>query len=322
MYSPTTRLLTVLELLQSKSAVSGPELAKKLEVEVRSVRRYITMLRDMGIPVESDVGRFGSYYLRPGFRLPPLMFTNHEILAIVLGLMAARHLGLSRALAVESAAAKIERVLPDELRERARALQGALTLNIPISQASSEEIIAILSIATYQHQQVWLAYHGRDSDKTERVIDSYGVVYHSGFWYSVGYCHLRADVRTFRLDRVREIKLLETPFTPPPNFDALEYLLTKIATLPDEWFVEVLLKTSLANGQQQVSRATGLLEETEDGVLLRMRAESLGWAARFLVSLNCPIVVIRPPELRDELRRLAHFILTLSEAEYNAVEQT
>jgi predicted DNA-binding transcriptional regulator YafY len=128
-------------------------------------------------------------------------------------------------------------------------------------------------------------------------------------------CHLRTDVRTFRLDRVQEIKLLDTTFTPPLDFDALAYLLTKIATLPDTWFVEVVLKTSLAHAQQQISRAMGILEETEDGVLLRMRAQSLGWAARLLVSLDCPFVVLRPPELRDELRRLAHFILTMSNAE-------
>jgi predicted DNA-binding transcriptional regulator YafY len=319
MYSPTTRLLTVLELLQSKSAVSGPVLAKKLEVDVRSVRRYVTMLRDMGIPVESEAGRFGSYYLRPGFRLPPLMFTNSEILAVVLGLIAARHLGLSRALAVESAAAKIERVLPDALRERARALQDVLTLNIPISQASSEDIIAIMSLATYQCQQVWMEYHGRSSEKTERVVDSYGVVYHSGFWYCIGYCHLRADIRTFRIDRIGQIKLLETTFTPPTDFDALEYLLTKIATLPDAWFVEALLKTSLSQAQQNVSRATGILEAVEGGVMLRMRAESLGWAARFLVSLGCPFTVIRPAELRDELRRLAQFILAMSDTDDKAV---
>src|SRR5690349_11690155 len=108
MYSPTTRLLTILEILQSRNEVSGPELAATLEVDVRSVRRYVTMLRDMGIPVESDPGRYGTYYLRPGFRLPPLMFNGGEILAIILGLMAVRHVGMSGGLAVESAIAKIE----------------------------------------------------------------------------------------------------------------------------------------------------------------------------------------------------------------------
>ncbi len=318
MYSPTTRLLTVLELLQSKAGVSGPELAEKLEVDVRSVRRYITMLRDMGIPVDSEPGRYGTYYLRPGFRLPPLMFTGGEILAIILGLMAVRHLGLSGALSVESAAAKIERVLPEGLRERARAVQGVLTLNLPVSQSSTEDMIARFSLAAYQHNQVWIEYQGHRADKTERVVDVYGLVFHTVYWYAIGYCHLREDLRIFRLDRVQQIKLLDTTFQPPPDFDALGYLLTNIASMPGAWTVEVLLKTSLEDAKMRVSRDTGLLEEVEGGVLLRMWAEGLDWAARFLVRLGCPLSVIGPPELRDELRRLAESILELAESPVEA----
>lgn len=310
MYSPTTRLLTVLEVLQSKSGVNGPELAQKLEVDVRSVRRYITMLRDMGIPVESEPGRYGTYYLRPGFRLPPLMFTGGEILAIVLGLVAVRHLGLSRTLAVESAAAKIQRVLPEELREQARALQEALTLNLPISRALADETIATASLAAYQHNQVEMVYHA--TDKTERTVDIYGLVYQNGLWYIVGYCHLRNDIRIFRLDRVLQIKLLATAFEPPADFDPLTYLLTKIALIPSVWTVEVLLKTSLQDAQTRISTATGILTEVEGGVLLRMRADDLEWIARFLVSLNCPLAVLHPPELREELQKLAQFIFEMS----------
>lgn len=312
MYSPTTRLLTVLEILQSRASVSGTELAARLGVDVRSVRRYIAMLRDMGIPVESETGRFGSYALRPGFRLPPLMLTNAETLAIVLGLVAVRRLGFAQALAVESATAKIERVLPAELRAQAHALQSALTLDIPASPVSSDEMIAMLSLATYQQRQIGLAYQGRGGEVTERIVDSYGVVYHTGFWYSVGYCHLRDDLRTFRLDRVRQIRLLDTHFTRPPDFDALEYLLNKIASLPDVWWVEVLLTTTLARAQAQVTRATGILEAVEGGVMLRMRAENLSWAARFLVSLDCQFAVLRPPELNDELCRLAAALMAMA----------
>jgi len=314
MYSPTTRLLTVLEVLQSKAGVSGPELAEKLEVDVRSVRRYITMLRDMGIPVESEPGRYGTYYLRPGFRLPPLMFNSGEILAIVLGLMAVRHLGLSGALGVESAAAKIERVLPDELRERARAVQGMLTLNLPVSRDASDEMIARFSLAAYQHSQVWIEYQGHRADKTERVVDVYGLVYHTTYWYAIGYCHLRRDLRIFRLDRVQQVRLLETTFEPPEDFNPLAYLLTKIATMPGTWTVEVLLKTSLEEAQRRVSQDTGILEAVEGGVLLRLWAEGLDWAARYLVRLECPLTVIGPPELREELRRLSRSVQEMAEA--------
>ena len=150
MYSPTTRLLTVLELLQSRENVSGVELAETLEVEVRSVRRYVTMLRDMGIPVESEKGRYGSYSLRPGFRLPPLMFNESEILAVILGLMAVKRLGMATGGGSESASAKVLRVLPDDLRDRVRAFQGVLTLDMPAYQAVSEEVLARFSLGAYQ----------------------------------------------------------------------------------------------------------------------------------------------------------------------------
>jgi predicted DNA-binding transcriptional regulator YafY len=234
-------------------------------------------------------------------------------LAVILGLVAVRHLGLSRALAVESAAAKIERVLPDELREQARALQGALTLNMPVSPYSSEEMLATASLAAYQHNQTWIAYQGLERSKTERVVDVYGLVYQNGFWYAIGYCHLREDIRIFRLDRVLQIKILETTFESPQNFDSLTYLLTKIATIPYMWLVEVLLKVNLQEAQRLISQATGLLEEVEGGVVLRMGAEDLGWAARFLVNLNCAFTVIRPAELRDELHRLAQLVSKLAE---------
>lgn len=305
MYSPTTRLLTILEVLQSKAEVNGPELAAKLQVNVRSVRRYVTMLRDMGIPVESEPGRYGVYYLRPGFRLPPLMFTGGEILAIILGLMAVRHLG---AVAVESATAKIERVLPDELRDRARALQDVLSFNIPVAQSASEDIITKLSLAAYQHEQVWMVY-----GDTERVVDVYGLVYHNRFWYAVGQCHLRNDLRIFRLDRVQQIRVLESTFEPMADFDPLAYLLAKIAHITRLWEIEVLLKTSLQDAQGRIARDVAVLEAVEDGVLLKMWADDLVWVARVLVRLECQFVVMQPPELREALKQLAREILEMAE---------
>ncbi|MGZ3609562.1 MAG: helix-turn-helix transcriptional regulator, partial [Ktedonobacteraceae bacterium] len=112
MYHPTTRVLTVLELLQAHRQMSGPRLAERLEVDVRSVRRYITMLQDLGIPIEAERGRYGNYRLMRGFKLPPLMLTEDEALALTLGLLVAKRLGLTIAApAVEGALAKIDRVL-------------------------------------------------------------------------------------------------------------------------------------------------------------------------------------------------------------------
>ena len=112
-YRPTARVLTVLELLQSHGRMTGPELARRLEVNVRTVRDYIEMLGDLGIPVEAERGRNGAYRLRPGFKLPPLIFTEDEALALTLSLLMAREHGLDRTTpAFEGALAKIERVLP------------------------------------------------------------------------------------------------------------------------------------------------------------------------------------------------------------------
>ena len=113
-YRPTTRLLSMLELFQARGRVGGPELARRLEVGERTVRRYVAMLQEMGVPVEAERGRYGAYTLRPGFKLPPMMFTDEEALALALGLLSARRLGLSGAApAVEGAQAKLERVMPE-----------------------------------------------------------------------------------------------------------------------------------------------------------------------------------------------------------------
>src|SRR5216684_1717243 len=127
MYHPTTRVLTVLELLQSHQRLSGPELAARLEVNIRTVRHYIMMLQDLGIPIKAERGRYGAYRLLPGFKLPPLMFNEDEALALTLGLLTARRLGLTAAApAVAGALAKIERVLPSALRKRVQAVQETL----------------------------------------------------------------------------------------------------------------------------------------------------------------------------------------------------
>src|SRR5438067_1732747 len=131
MYHPTTRVLTVLELLQAYGQMSGPELAARLEVDGRTVRRYVTMLQDLGVPVVGERGRYGAYRLRPGYKLPPLMFSEDEALALVIGLLTIRR---SRWAAtpvdVESALAKVERVMPLALQERVRAVQDAVVLDV------------------------------------------------------------------------------------------------------------------------------------------------------------------------------------------------
>jgi len=129
MYDPIMRVLTVLEILQAREHVSGAELAQRLEVNLRTVQRYIARLQDLCIPVESTRGVGGAYRLKPGFRLPPMMFTDEEAFALTLGLRALRYLGLAAfAPAAEGAAAKLGRVLPDALRDSANAVEEVVAI--------------------------------------------------------------------------------------------------------------------------------------------------------------------------------------------------
>jgi predicted DNA-binding transcriptional regulator YafY len=307
MYHPTTRVLTVLELLQAHQRLSGPELAARLEVNIRTVRHYITLLQDLGIPIEAERGRHGGYRLRPGFKLPPLMFTEDEALALTLGLLAVRRLGLTAAApAVEGALAKVERVMPATLRARVRAVQETLVIDDSSSYgAPASATVLTFSIATQQRRRVRMLYRAWSDRETERALDPYGVVYYDGRWFAVGYCHLREGLRMFRLDRVLHAELRDETFTRPDDFDSLAYVVHSLATAPGVWTVEALLETTLELARQRVPASMATLEPTPEGVLLRCHVENLDWIARFLVGLGCPLVVRRPPELREVFRRLA-----------------
>jgi predicted DNA-binding transcriptional regulator YafY len=314
MYFPTTRVLTVLELLQSHRSMSGPELAGRLEVNTRTVRRYITMLQDLGIPVETERGRYGAYRLRPGFKLPPLMFTEEETLAVTLGLLAARKLGLAVAApAVEGALAKIERVLPATLRERVQAVQKTLVFDLtPPAIVPASEVVSTLCTVAQEQKRVELSYQAWESEVTERAVDLYGLVYRSGFWYAVGYCHLRDDVRVFRLDRVISAKPRNEGYERPSDFDCLGYVVRSLAMMPDTWLIDVLLKTTLEEAQHMVPPAMATLEQAPDGIVFRCYTGNLDWAAYLLAGLNCPFVIREPQALHDALRSLAERIAALA----------
>jgi len=307
MYHPTTRVLTLLEMLQSHREISGPELAARLEVDVRTVRRYVTMLQDIGIPVEGERGRYGTYRLMPGFKLPPLMLTEDEALAVTLGLLVTRQMGLGlTAPAIEGALAKIQRVMPETLRARVRAVQDSLVVGItPPDVRPSSEVVVVISTAVQESRRVWMRYRAFEKDETERELDPYGLVYRGGFWYTVGYCHLRQDLRTFRLDRVIEVRLLDSTFQPPAEFDSLEEVERAIARTPGTWHIDVLLDTTMDEARRYVDRDIANLEQEADGISLRFWVQSLDWCAHSLMGLPFPFTIREPDELRDALRRLA-----------------
>ena len=319
MYYPTTRVLTVLELLQSHRTITGAEIARRLEVDVRTARRYIAMLEELGIPVTADRGRFGGYRLMPGFKLPPLMLTEDEALALTLGLLAARRLGLAaHAPGVEGALAKVERVLPEPLRKRVRAVEETLVWDISAPRAGGPAAAVVLTLGTAarERRRVALRYRRSDGEETDRTFDPYGLACRLGRWYATGHCHLRGDMRLFRLDRVTDVITLDETFERPAGFDVLASVLTALGSVPRDLPFEVMLDTTLENARRRISAEVAVMEEIDGrGVLVRGYTYQPDWLARLLASVGCAIEVLNPPELRDSLRRHAAQILAWADAD-------
>jgi predicted DNA-binding transcriptional regulator YafY len=307
MSHPTTRVLAVLELLQNHGLISGAELARRVEVDGRTLRRYVAMLEEMGIPITTEQGRYGGYRLVPGFKLPPMMFSDAEAQAISLGLIAARGLGLSDAApAIESVQAKLDRVLPSAPKKTIAALRESVALQTGDARATADaKLLRVLSESAQTRHVASLRYRASAGATTSRDFDVYGLVFRAGRWYVVGYCHLRAGLRTLRLDRVTHADITARSFERPDGFDAPEYLSRAMATLPRAVKVEVLLKTDLATAKRELSPTVGLPEECDGGVLLRGSADELDWYARELMRLPFRFEVRSPAELRTVLGKLA-----------------
>lgn len=304
---PASRVLAVLELLQSRGRISGPELAQRINVDVRTLRRYIVLLEELGIPITTDRGRHGAYMLVAGFKLPPMMFTDAEGLALSMGLLAARSLGLHAGeTALASAQAKLERVMPDSLKRRLRAVETSVSIESSGTSAAHANATALMLLMRAAHaaERVHLHYRSAQGEKSERDFDAYGLGFRGGTWYAVGYCHLRHGIRGFRVDRIIETRPLPVRFMQPKNFDVLDWLNRSIATLPRAHRVEVLLHTDLAKAREAFSRAIGLFETADDGVLLHARTDDLTWFARQLARVPFEFEIRAPQRLRREL--LAH----------------
>jgi len=315
MTQPTTRVLAVLELLQGCGRISGPELARRIGVDGRTLRRYIAMLEELGVPILAERGRYGAYMLVPGFKLPPLMFNDDEALALSVGLVAARGLGLAEAApAVASAQAKLARVTPERLKRQLHAIAG--TVRVDLAHASdaphSNEALIALTAAAQAQQRVHLHYTTPQHQRSERDVDPYGLAWRAGAWYVVGWCHLRHDLRSFRLDRVGAVQALAAHFERPAGFDPLEQLAFSLATLPRSVAIEVLLHTDLKTARNAFSLAFGLFEPVAGGVLLRSSADDLDWFARQLARLPFGFEVRTPARLRSALKRHAARLLQLA----------
>lgn len=317
MYHPTGRALTVLELLQARPSITGPELAERLEMDVRTVRRYITILQDVGIPIEATIGRHGGYRLRPGFKLPPLMFTEEEATAIALGLLGTSWLeiGLSAA-SVEGALAKVARVLPARGRARLEAISAHLILSPHIRETRPDAALLIsLSEAIQQRQRVVLDYQSLQGTSSHRTVEPYGVAGWWGRWYLVAFCCLRQGYRLFRLDRMRQAQALTDTFLPDAAFDCQAYAVAQLGTSTQGWQIEVEFQATLAAVEQKIPAAYGSLSAAPNGVIFQCQTDDLLYMARFLTGLNLPFTIQQPPELRDAFLQLAEQMTRIARAQ-------
>jgi predicted DNA-binding transcriptional regulator YafY len=198
-------------------------------------------LIDLDVPVESVRGRYGGYRLAAGYRMPPLMLSDEEALAVLLGLVAGRRAGLMTAAgtASETAAAKIRRVLPDRLARRLDTVLGSLAFTAPPGEFATPEstapesaVLLCVADAVRHHRPVSIRYTAADGRRSERTLHPYGLVAHSGRWYVTGADPGIGEDRTFRLDRIADARTLPGSFEPPAGLDPAQRVLSGLATAP------------------------------------------------------------------------------------------
>jgi predicted DNA-binding transcriptional regulator YafY len=300
-----SRVLAMLEILQAHRRMTVGDLAARLGVDERTVRRYATTLTDLGIPVTAERGRYGGYRLSPGFRLPPLMLTGDEAVAVVLGLIAARQIGLTAETpAAEAAEAKINRVLPADLADRLAALRSALGFTRAAAggqDSPASQILLVLGAATRAGERLTITYR----ESGDRDLDPYGLVFHSSRWYAVGLDHRSGEIRSFRADRIAAARPTGDHFDPPSGFDAVAHLNQQWARRGYRWQVEVLLEADLATVRRRIPASVAELTPADGGLLLTCQAEHLDGMAQMLAGLGHPFTVRAPAELRTAIERYA-----------------
>ena len=300
---PASRLLAFLELLQSRLVVDGAGAANELGVSERTIRRYAVALHDIGIPVDGQPGVGGGYRLRAGTRLPPLMLSDEEAAAAVFGLVMAGQRGLSGA---EGALTKIARVLPDRLTRRVERLRDELRLaGEPEPAPTSSETLLLITEAVRRKRSLHIGYSRHDGTRTTREIEPLGLVARRGRWYVPARDRLRGELRTFRADRIADAEIGEPVAPPDPGFDPVEHVLRMLARLPWGWEIEVVLDAPAEEIAARIPATLGELTADGSGARLRLRADSLEWAAGMIAGLGADFEVVRPEELREHLAGLA-----------------
>jgi predicted DNA-binding transcriptional regulator YafY len=304
------RLLTLLSLLQTPREWPGGELADRLGVSRRTVRRDIDRLRELGYPVQATMGAEGGYRLVAGKAMPPLVLDDEEAVAIAVGLRA----GAGHALegvdeASVRALAKLEQVLPSRLRHRVSTLQAATTpLTSGDGASIAPETLTVMASTVAGHERLRFAYRAGDGTESRRLTEPHRLVSTGRRWYLVAYDLDRADWRTFRVDRVSEPFATGARFAPRelPTGDAAEYLRRSMQRRQESYDFEV---TFAAPAQTVAARVPAWLGAPEplDAGSCRLRAttgDSVEWLAVRLAMLGFDFTVREPSELVDSVREL------------------
>lgn len=309
----TQRVLTLLSLLQSRPVWTGPELADRLGVTTRSVRRDVQRLRDLGYPVRGGQGVGGGYQLGAGRALPPLLLDDEEAVAIAVSLRLATSVSADMNDVALRTLAKLDQVLPTRLRSEVRAVHSSTaSLDRPTDELALDRLL-LLARACWAGEGLGFDYRASDGALTTRRTEPYRVVSAAGHWYLMAYDLERDDWRTFRLDRMTEETTTGSRFRPRPGPDPVEYVRAAIAVAPYRFTARVLVHASAADVARHVSTAAALLEPVgPDRCLLVAGGEDLELMAWHVARLPFPVEVREPAELRTAAEALARRLLVLA----------
>jgi predicted DNA-binding transcriptional regulator YafY len=303
----SSRLLTLLSLLQTRRDWAGGELAERLEVSRRTIRRDVERLRGLGYPVESLTGPAGGYRLAAGTAMPPLLLDDDEAIAIAVGLRTAARASVT---GIEEtsvrALVKLEQVLPGHLRRRVQAL-GSATMSLPAAGPTVDpQCLTVLATACRDRECVRFAYSARDGTFGRREVEPHALVNRGRRWYLVCWDRARKDWRTFRADRISEPTMLAVRFRPRalPVEDPAAFVEQRFAALPSRYEARLTLHAPAESVRVPTQWGT-LVPIDERTCEYRTGDDDLGWLAMRVAMLGVDFEVHEPPELVEQLRALA-----------------
>ncbi len=311
--SPTARALLALELIQTGPGITADRLADKLGVSERAARRYVGILREAEIPIESLRGPYGGYRVGRGLRLPPLVFSATEALGLVMAVLDGHHDAGDPTNPVGSALGKIVRALPEPVAAQAEAVRrNAAPAPDRAAARPDYGATAALVEACSQHQRARLDYRSEAGSRWVVEVEPWAVVVRHGRWYLLCRVPAKDAVRAYRIDRVQSVELLEETFAPPADLDPVALLEDHLA-VGWEYDAEVVIDAPLEVLARSVPRALGRLEEI-DGETSRLTGTTGNpyWYAERLATLPSSFRVVGGVELRETTRLLGERLLAAS----------